>query len=55
MCGITGWASFQRDLRTSDTILKSMTQTLNKESRMMKIFGVVSILHLAIDDWQLSI
>ncbi|MEX3748304.1 asparagine synthase (glutamine-hydrolyzing) [Lysinibacillus xylanilyticus] len=30
MCGITGWASFQKDLRTSDRILKLMTQTLNK-------------------------
>ncbi|WP_107927047.1 asparagine synthase (glutamine-hydrolyzing) [Lysinibacillus parviboronicapiens] len=30
MCGITGWASFQKDLRNSDQILKSMTQTLNK-------------------------
>ncbi|MFY0521259.1 asparagine synthase (glutamine-hydrolyzing) [Lysinibacillus sp. UGB7] len=30
MCGITGWASFQRDLRNSGQILKSMTQTLNK-------------------------
>ncbi len=30
MCGITGWASFQRDLRDSNQILKSMTQTLNK-------------------------
>lgn len=30
MCGITGWASFQKDLRTNDTILQSMTQTLNK-------------------------
>lgn len=30
MCGITGWASFHKDLRTSDTILKSMTQTLNR-------------------------
>ncbi|MEY9974691.1 asparagine synthase (glutamine-hydrolyzing) [Lysinibacillus sp. RC46] len=30
MCGITGWASFQKDLRTSNEILKLMTQTLNK-------------------------
>ncbi|QDQ00680.1 asparagine synthase (glutamine-hydrolyzing) [Lysinibacillus fusiformis] len=30
MCGITGWASFRKDLRNSDQILKSMTQTLNK-------------------------
>ncbi|GAB0171888.1 asparagine synthase (glutamine-hydrolyzing) [Lysinibacillus sp. CTST325] len=30
MCGITGWASFQKDLRTSNDILKLMTQTLNK-------------------------
>ncbi|MGE7093974.1 asparagine synthase (glutamine-hydrolyzing) [Lysinibacillus sp. NPDC048646] len=30
MCGITGWASFQRDLRNSNQILKSMSQTLNK-------------------------
>ncbi|MFJ7734443.1 asparagine synthase (glutamine-hydrolyzing) [Lysinibacillus sp. NPDC097231] len=30
MCGITGWASFHKDLRTSDRILKLMTQTLNK-------------------------
>ncbi|MEB2302692.1 asparagine synthase (glutamine-hydrolyzing) [Lysinibacillus xylanilyticus] len=30
MCGITGWSSFQKDLRTSNEILKLMTQTLNK-------------------------
>ncbi|MFJ7891339.1 asparagine synthase (glutamine-hydrolyzing) [Lysinibacillus xylanilyticus] len=30
MCGITGWASFQKDLRTTNGILKLMTQTLNK-------------------------
>lgn len=30
MCGITGWASFQKDLRTSNDILKLMTQALNK-------------------------
>lgn len=30
MCGITGWASFQKDLRTSNEILKLMTLTLNK-------------------------
>ncbi len=30
MCGITGWASFQKDLTTSNKILKLMTQTLNK-------------------------
>ncbi|MEY9980405.1 asparagine synthase (glutamine-hydrolyzing) [Lysinibacillus sp. RC79] len=30
MCGITGWASFQKDLRTSNEILKLMAQTLNK-------------------------
>ncbi|MEB2282765.1 asparagine synthase (glutamine-hydrolyzing) [Lysinibacillus xylanilyticus] len=30
MCGITGWASFQKDLRTTNDILKLMTQTLNK-------------------------
>ncbi|MFB7160027.1 asparagine synthase (glutamine-hydrolyzing) [Lysinibacillus sp. NPDC056232] len=30
MCGITGWASFQKDLRTSNETLKLMTQTLNK-------------------------
>ena len=30
MCGITGWASFQRDLRTSRQIMQAMTQTLNK-------------------------
>lgn len=30
MCGITGWASFQKDLRTSEEIIKLMTQTLKK-------------------------
>ncbi|MDM5231133.1 asparagine synthase (glutamine-hydrolyzing) [Lysinibacillus pakistanensis] len=30
MCGITGWASFQKDLRTSEEIIKLMTQTLEK-------------------------
>jgi len=30
MCGITGWACFQKDLRTSEEIIKLMTQTLNK-------------------------
>jgi len=30
MCGITGWASFKRDLRKSDAIMKTMAQTLNK-------------------------
>ncbi|MFT9820777.1 asparagine synthase (glutamine-hydrolyzing) [Lysinibacillus sp. NPDC056185] len=30
MCGITGWACFQKDLRTSNDVLKLMTQTLNK-------------------------
>lgn len=30
MCGITGWASFQKDLRTSEEIIKLMAQTLNK-------------------------
>ncbi|MFJ6268239.1 asparagine synthase (glutamine-hydrolyzing) [Lysinibacillus xylanilyticus] len=30
MCGITGWASFQKDLRTTNGILKLMTQTLSK-------------------------
>ncbi|MFJ7954382.1 asparagine synthase (glutamine-hydrolyzing) [Lysinibacillus sp. NPDC096418] len=30
MCGITGWASFQKDLRTSRQIMQAMTQTLNK-------------------------
>lgn len=30
MCGITGWASFQKDLRASEEIIKLMTQTLKK-------------------------
>lgn len=30
MCGITGWAGFQKDLRTSREIIQAMTQTLNK-------------------------
>lgn len=30
MCGITGMASFQRDLRTSREMIQAMTQTLNK-------------------------
>lgn len=30
MCGITGWASFKNDLRTSESIVKLMAQTLSK-------------------------
>ena len=30
MCGITGWAGFQKDLRMSREIIQAMTQTLNK-------------------------
>lgn len=30
MCGITGWASFKKDLRTSENIVKLMAQTLSK-------------------------
>lgn len=30
MCGITGWASFKKDLRTSESIVKLMAQTLSK-------------------------
>ena len=30
MCGITGLASFQKDLRTSKEVVQKMTQTLNK-------------------------
>ncbi|UED80376.1 asparagine synthase (glutamine-hydrolyzing) [Lysinibacillus sp. CD3-6] len=30
MCGITGWSSFKKDLRSSDKIIKSMAQALSK-------------------------
>jgi len=48
MCGITGWASFQKNLKASEKVLQAMTRTLNRRGPDDENIWC-SILHLAID------